>query len=257
MRTKTNKRGEKRGLARLGPALAAVAVLLLLSIAPAWAGKGNAGNPGVIPPQALPDGKTYGEWGAEWWKWVYATPFGQDPITDPDGRYGSGGQSGEVWFLAGTFGQTVVRSVTIPVGKKLFFPLVNIFNDYPCPDPGFQPPPGQTLEQFLAEGAMWYISHVTNMTAEVDGVVLQNLWNYRGLSPLTTFTGDPSWVAADPCVTGEPQVGVSDGYWIMLAPLPPGSHTIRFTADSFYPEFENPVFHLDVTYNIIVKRPAK
>jgi hypothetical protein len=211
-------------------------------------------NSRVIPPEAMPVGKSYGEWGAEWWKWAYAAPFAQNPIGDPNGDFGSLRQSGSVWFLAGTFGATAERTITIPVGKMIFFPIVNIFNDYPCPEPPpFEPAPGQTLEQFLTEGAMWYINHVTDMSVTVDGVALNNLWNYRGTSPLTTFTADPSWVALDPCVTGTPQFGVSDGYWIMLAPLPAGQHIIRFTAaESFLPP-NGYDWNLDVTYHVTVK----
>jgi hypothetical protein len=63
----------------------------------------------------------------------------------------------------------------------------------------------------------------------VDGVTLQNPAAYRATSGLFTFTGDPSLTAVlDPCVTGSPQPGVSDGYWIMLAPLSAGTHTIHF-----------------------------
>jgi hypothetical protein len=209
-------------------------------------------NPRVIPPQTTPGDKSYGEWGAEWWKWALARPFDQSPINDPDGRYGSLGQSGSVWFLAGTFGAEAERTITIPVGKMIFFPIVNIFNDYPCPDPAFQPPAGQTMEQWLTEGAMWWVSHVTEMAATVDGVALNNLWNYRGISPMTVFTADPSQVAMDPCITGQEQLGVSDGYWIMLAPLPPGQHTIRFTATQYYPEWDWQ-WNLVVTYNVTVK----
>jgi len=30
----------------------------------------------------------------------------------------------------------------------------------------------------------------------------------------------------DPCVTGSPQVGVSDGHWVFIDPLPRGDHTL-------------------------------
>ena len=44
---------------------------------------------------------------------------------DTTGEFASLGQSGPVWFLAGTFGSTVTRTVTIPAGKTLFFPILN------------------------------------------------------------------------------------------------------------------------------------
>ncbi len=49
---------------------ALVAVLLLLAMVPPMleAGDGNAGNPGVIPPDAKAYGMTYGEWSAKWWQ---------------------------------------------------------------------------------------------------------------------------------------------------------------------------------------------
>jgi len=38
----------------------------------------------------------------------------------------------------------------------------------------------------------------------------------------------------------------TDVYWLMLTPLPPGEHTLRFTADG-------PAITLDVTYHITVR----
>jgi NAD(P)-dependent dehydrogenase (short-subunit alcohol dehydrogenase family) len=43
---------------------------------------------------------------------------------------------GPVWFLAGSFGATVVRSCLVPAGKALFFPLVNQeWDNIVCVDP--------------------------------------------------------------------------------------------------------------------------
>ncbi len=207
-------------------------------------------NPGVLPPQSNPNGMSYGNWGAEWWKWAYSFPVDANPITDPTGAIGTLRQSGPVWFLAGNFGGTVERTITIPAGKAIFFPLYNIWNDYPCPDPNFQPAPGQSLYDFLRIGAAGYIDPNVVMAAEVDSVPLLNLFDYRGVSgpDVTPFTADPSWVALDPCVTGGPQVAVADGYWIMLKPLKPGQHTIHFTAEAW-----GGTFVLDVTYYITVQ----
>ncbi|PYJ19840.1 MAG: hypothetical protein DME99_11560, partial [Verrucomicrobia bacterium] len=107
-------------------------------------------NPRVIPPHGRPYGLSYGEWGAQWWRWAYSFPAAQFPPLQAGEVDCSLGQSGSVWFLAGTAGQgPVTRSCTIPAGKALFFPIISYLNDYPCPDPNFQPPPGQTLEEFL------------------------------------------------------------------------------------------------------------
>ena len=142
------------------------------------------------------------------------------------------------------------RTVTIPAGKAIFFGLFNYFNDYPCPDPNFQPAPGQTLEEFLAEGAAALIDQATDLAADVDGVPIENPFGYRAQSRLVTFTADPSWIAIDPCVTGELQQAVSDGYWIMLAPLRPGQHTIHFASEALFGDF---LFSLDVTFHVTVE----
>src|SRR5437660_12901041 len=86
-------------------------------------GSGNP-NPGVIPPQARAHGLSYGEWGAQWWRWAYSFPLAQFPPSQSGEGDCSLGQSGPVWFLAGTVGQgPVTRSCTIPTGKALFFPI--------------------------------------------------------------------------------------------------------------------------------------
>lgn len=230
----------------LMPALLAISILSLGATSVALAGGGNQGNSGVLPPQSNPYGKGYGAWGAEWWKWVYSIPAAKNPIQDTTGEFGGLNQSGPVWFLAGTFGATAERTLTIPSGKGIFFPTFNYFNDYPCPDSAFQPAPGQTLEAFLAAGAAAYIDQATALAVQVDGVELKNLFKYRAASHLVTFTADPSWVTLDPCVTGGPQSGVSDGYWVMLAPLSKGEHTIHISAAA------GPGFNLDVTYHLTV-----
>jgi len=114
-----------------------------------------------------------------------------------------------------------------PDRKALFFPIgITYLNDYPCPDPNFQPPPGQTLEEFLTEGAAAIIDLVTELEVIVDGQHLNDLFSYRAISRLFTFTSRSIPCSFDSCVTGTEQYGVTDGYWILLRPLPPGPHTI-------------------------------
>src|SRR6266480_411010 len=144
----------------------------------------------------------------------------------------------------------VTRSCTIPTGKALFFPIITYLNDYPCPDPNFQPPPGQTLEEFLTEGAAAVIDAVTQLEVVVDGQPLNEVFSYRAASRLFTFTADPSLVAFDPCVTGTSQFGVTDGYWILLNPLPPGPHTIFFRG--LIDSGGGNTFEVQVTYNLTV-----
>ena len=203
-----------------------------------------------IPPQSHPYGASYATWGARWWQWALSAPFGSDPITDVDGTYCDFDQSGPVWYLAGSFGSATVRSCTVPAGAAIFFPIVNFYANYPCPPEfGFEPAPGQSLEEFLTEFVTTAIDGATNMLVEVDGVSLGDVTPFRATSGLIALDIDPSWAAADPCVTGAPQPAVVDGYWMMLPPLSPGAHTLHFHAE--LPNFGG--FVLDVTYNLTVR----
>ena len=203
-----------------------------------------------LPPESHPYGASYGTWGARWWQWALSAPFGADPITDPDGSHCDVGQSGPVWFLAGNFGGATVRSCTVPAGAALFFPIVNFYANYPCPPEfGFEPAPGQSLEDFLRGFVTGVIDGAANMAVEVDGVSLGDVSSFRGTSDLFLLDIDPSWGAADPCVTGAPQPAVVDGFWIMLAPLSPGAHTLHFHGE--LPDFGG--FMVDVTYNLTVQ----
>jgi hypothetical protein len=236
------------------PALLAIAVLGFAAGSTVLAGRGNAGNAGVMPPQSHPNGKSYAEWGAAWWQWALALPAEINPILDTTGASCGLGQSGPVWFLAGTSGASVERICTVPRDKAIFFPIINVLSDYPCPPEfGFEPTEGQTMEDFLTQNANMYIGNVTNLGVEVDGVALKNLYDYRATSSLYYFTADTSLTAVlDPCITGTPQPGVADGYWIMLTPLKRGTHTIHFTGACWIPEW-NWGFTVNVTYLLTVQ----
>jgi hypothetical protein len=132
----------------------------------------------------------------------------------------------------------------------MFLPIVNYLSDYPCPDTSFHPAPGQSLEDFLTEGAAFIMGFVTELQVEVDGIPLQDLTDYRTVSGLFDFTADISWQALDPCITGSMQEGVSDGYWVMLTPLSVGVHTLHFRGLLEFPDGGS--FEVETTYNLTV-----
>jgi hypothetical protein len=92
-----------------------------------------AGDPHIFPPQSRPYGRTYSEWAAKWWQWALAIPVATHPLFDNgDCRVG---QAGQVFFLGGRYcstvdpncnAQVVTRSCTVPSGKALLFPIVNV-----------------------------------------------------------------------------------------------------------------------------------
>lgn len=226
-------------------------------------------NPGVLPPNSRPYGKTYGEWGAEWWKWAASIPAAQNPGLDPTGRFGHIGQSGPVWFLIGLYGSgSVERTVNVPVGKALLIPFYNwvwwapddlATAEFVAEHLGF------TDEEIAAMSDEDLIRLAANYTAgtppfdpptltcTVDGVPLRNLLQYNSESPAFRFVDTDLWDDFGIPIS-QPNLSVTAGYYVMLAPLPPGRHTIRYTTSHRH---SLPAFDLDmeVTYHVNVVRP--
>ena len=173
-------------------------------------------NPGVLPPNSNAFGQSYGEWAADWWTWAVGS--GAAPLQDATGDDCAVGQSGKVWFLAGSWIGPVERSCTVPAGKALFFPLQNIaffgFPDDPWP---YSP---YADEEDARVGLAAQNDDSGGRSATIDGVAIQDLDDYRVTSPVFGAQW-PGWIYLYPMV--------DDGWYLMLAPLSEGAHTVEFT----------------------------
>lgn len=226
-----------------------VLVLFVLAVlVPTQLALANNPNPGVLPPSSSPHGKTYGEWSAVWWQW-----FLRFPAPGP-GEPCDVGQQGSVWFLAGApvaLGDPgITRTCVIPAGKTLFFPVINAewsVAEGPCPFLDVD----TTTEAGLRACTVAVADHITVVEASVDGIPLQNLAPpaspYRVQSPLFTFDAVVGNGVVPPGVSN----AVADGYWIMLAPLSAGQHTLYFKGVAPFPEFGF-TFVTDVTYHLTI-----
>lgn len=247
-----------KGTRRFTIALLVAVLVALCVFAPGAVAKNK--NPRVIPPHALAFGMSYGDWGAKWWQWALASPKADNALNDPTGEKAGVGQSGEVWFLAGTVDMSPTpenpsfylgvadRTCTVPAGKAVFFPIINV-------EASTAEGNGET-EAELAALCDWYVQHTTSMLVTIDGRELKDPWAYRGTSsmyPLWWPSEDP--VFALPVIT-EPTNSVSDGYWVMLPPLRVGQHELHwegvqtFTMD---PDGFDSSFAQDITYHLTVK----
>jgi hypothetical protein len=169
------------------------------------------------------------EWTAEWWKWTMSLPAAENPILTLD-RDCSFGQDDAIFYLAGFVGApSSERTCNVPFGQLALFPARTLINDYPCPDPAFEPAEGQSLQDFLTDGAKAAIDAPSNMKVTVDGKEIDTS-RHRHTTALFNFTGDVSLQSTfDGCVTGTEQQGVSDGAWLVLA-FAPGEHVVSTTA---------------------------
>ncbi len=200
-------------------------------------------NPGVIPPDASAYGMTYAEWSARWWQWAFSLPIDRNPFFDEGGSCANGarGQSepGPVWFLTGVVNVsgTAVRNCVVPAGKTLFFPLINVECSTLEPDPFH----GNNAAELRACTTAF---HFGDVFAEIDGAAVQDVGRYLKRSPMFTFTVPPNNFLGVAAGTGQ---SVSNGYYVMLAPLSVGPHVVRFGGT-----FTDFGFSLDITYNLTI-----
>jgi len=224
---------------RLGVALAgAVAALSLVgrveaaSMAPdsdAEEVRGHNPNAALFPIQSHPYGFGMDTWAENWWLWEMSIPSDQNPLFHTDFDC-STAQAGPVFFIppVAVGSQNLVRSCTVEHGKALAFSLSTVLNDFPCPDPTFQPAPGQSLFNFLLTGAMAGNADVAEIDLTLDGAPLNDVLSYHvDSNNLFFFKGDLSLqTTLDSCITGGFQPAAVDAFFVLFKPLSPGHHTI-------------------------------
>jgi hypothetical protein len=201
----------------------------------------------IVPVNENAYGNTYGEWSAEWWQWVLSIPAANSPISDTTGANCARQQSGPVFYLAGTSGGVAVtRSCTVPAGKSLFFPILNALWGSAVGDCRPSNPRVVCNLADLRKLAADSMDSVT-LKAVIDGQPVENLGQQRVQSPALTITLPDNPAAAK----GPYTPNVSDGYWLLLAPLPAGMHTIYFKGEITGGPFQG--FVVEVTYKLTVQ----
>jgi hypothetical protein len=226
--------------------LAVVGLLVVATIPIAQADPKRS--PKVLPLDSNAYGNTYSEWSARWIQWLLSIPATTNPALDTTGAECGEGQAGPVWFLAGTFGGSVTRSCTVPVGKALFFPIVNGFfgaGVFDC----FPTVPSVTCNLTTLRVAAAASMDAVTLEAHIDGKLLPNLSGQRVQSPEFTITYPDDNVFGIQSGTYVPNV--ADGYWLMLAPLSAGAHTIHFKGEITGGVFAGTV--IEATYHLTVE----
>ncbi|MFD8390845.1 signal protein [Streptomyces sp. NPDC059680] len=143
-----------------------------------------------------------------WWTWAASSVSDSNPVSDQDGHLCAQGQTGGVWFLAGTFGRTVTRSCTVPAAVPVAFPLVNL------------------------------IGEAADCTAFMASAQGSSILDGRALHPerYEATAVQISAVDGNPVVQGAGRFRTQAcGLWVQLEPLAPGSHrlSIRGSSGSF------------------------
>jgi hypothetical protein len=211
--------------------------------------KADSINPGVYSINSKPYGLSYGDWTVKWWKWALGIPKDIHPAADETGKNCAQGQSGPVWFLAGTSGGSAERTCVIPSGKAILFPVLNGECTY-------KDSPDNKSPSDLRNCALKADEGVTTLAGTVDGVNMQNIDKYRVTSNLFNVTLANNNILG---VAPGPTQGVSDGWWFLLYPLKVGDHSLHFIGTLGSPTITttltstNPRFASEATYHITVK----
>jgi len=175
-----------------------------------------AANVQLFPSDSTPFGTPYNEWTSKWWVWLISVPVSESPAADTTGQYCARNQAGPVWFLAGTFQGSAVRTCEIPASKGILFPVFNV-------ECSFAEYPNLKSDSELSQCARDAIDSVTFVQASIDGIQIQNISRIQSPPFDVTFTEQNIFG-----VQAGPTRAVSDGFWIFLQPLSPGNHQINF-----------------------------
>lgn len=161
------------------------------------------------------------------------------------------GQDGDVWFLGGVYGESGVaeRECDVPVGKALFFPIVNVI----CSEFTGDDDPLACAENPTVPPGFEF--QMNPLSATIDGQEVGNLEEYYVLSDEIFTLGPllkPNIFNAPKGAVGE---GATSGYYLLLPPLAEGKHNITFAGEIVVLDpGGNPVYYFkpDISYHLTV-----
>jgi len=176
----------------------------------------------VLPPSSRPHGRTYTEWSVLWWQWfLHLTPAQFNACTIGQGNP-------NVAFLYGGMvnGSQLVCGGTVSSNTFLIFPVGNV----ECSN--LEAPPFFGATPAARDSCAFnFFTQLSTGKVTLDGALLPN---YSTKSPDFAFTVGSDNVFGISCPSGS-CAGQSTGYgyYVMLAPLQSGTHTIHITASDY------------------------
>jgi len=145
-----------------------------------------------------------------WWQWLMSVPDDRDMLADKTGELCTINQSGDIWYLAGSYqGDKITRHCAVPAGKYIFVPVA---------DTMLWDTKGGRDCKLLQNDVKDAIDTAHDMILEVDGKRLTDFKSYRA-APAKCFS-----------LPNETDIYATEGYWVILPPLSKGAHIISFSS---------------------------
>jgi hypothetical protein len=205
---------------------------------------------------------------------LVGNPFGDNSLSCTLGQ-----QQGRLLFLTGTAGiftpeggveqpggTDFTRSCIIKPGTQLLVPL--LVTECSPIEFGLTGPCGNTPEELRASAnQVLNPDFITSLTLEIDGVPVpkEKLLQYRAeslrdgfsltIAPNNAFGLTQDTMVPPPVSLPATVTSVAVGYWVLLHPLSPGEHTIKFGGSVTFPN--SGTFRTGVTYLLNVVPPGK
>jgi hypothetical protein len=212
-------------------ACALFAGLLLASVAGSAAAAGPA-IPGLLPANAHPHGLSMVDLSTAWNAWAWSAPEASSPLLA--GRCEQSPNDPKIWFLPASIGVPPEATATCEVPRGAF--LVLVVGGTICSAVAGD---GNTAEELRAcaedEANQPSYAEVT-----FKGQTVSGLDDYF-------VTSRPFTLPADNLLGPDPGLSVARMIMMVVAPLGPGTHTLRA-----YDEFEAFDFFAGITFTIVV-----
>jgi hypothetical protein len=195
-------------------------------------GPGDTSDWRPFPPSEMYEGRRLTEWATEWVRWHYAqTDCSVDTAFDADGSFCDYYQKPEspVFFLDSGMPVTTRTECVIPAGKAIVLPLADDIID----NAGVAVEE-QWTEQEMTELITSEMESMRDFMLTVDGVAIDNLseWSVETTQFDYELPPEPNWYSCNgmPGVTGKVMPAFFNGYFVVLPPPSPGTHTLEYAS---------------------------
>jgi hypothetical protein len=243
----------------------ALVLIVSLAVTPSIV-QAQGTDPYTFPVNSSPYGTAFKDWAAKWSAWINTVPKSQNwnfqnspgvKYVPEDCSYLQNPAS-PVFFLpyvGAERGSVAAMTCNVPHDKAVIFQIDGATSDYS--DPTVKTKTPAELIRLATQSNVYPNSfevtldgHPLAFTNDEGHKVQTDLYNLT--LPADNLWGEPAG----------PDHAISQGWWVMLKPLPPGQHTVHYTtgyrdsrSDPTIPpgQGNQAPYIQDVTYHLIVK----